>query len=56
MLLFILSMTLVNCRTYPPKVEGDCIRECVMYLMKAESQYDIPSKVLESRHRYGVLE
>jgi len=54
MLLFIFSMALVNCKTYPPSIEETCVWECMRYLESEESQYGVDWHVLMSRCRDGV--
>ncbi|KAK4728109.1 hypothetical protein R3W88_021097 [Solanum pinnatisectum] len=29
---FALSMTLVNCKTYPPRIESVCLHDCIYFL------------------------
>lgn len=47
-------MTLVNCKTYPPSVEENCVWECVDYLTVTRGLDHTPQPELERRCRDGV--
>lgn len=52
-ILLILFMTLIDCKTYPPSVEEGCYCDCIYYWVN--SREDVPTPAVGQMCRDGLI-
>uniref|UniRef100_A0A0V0GJN7 Putative ovule protein n=1 Tax=Solanum chacoense TaxID=4108 RepID=A0A0V0GJN7_SOLCH len=54
---FVLSMTSVNCKTYPPRIESICLSDCVYFIKYNDYKElgDLPRPELENLCKNGSV-